>query len=303
MKNRIRDLLHSSGAIAVGFAEAGKPDWQVIENYEKWIESDNHAGMSYLEKHKELRGNTDYVLPGAKTVISLAFSYAPSEIRDSSLPLISTYALGYDYHDVIRKRLKPLVSKLKNEFGGNWRICIDSAPIAERYWAVKSGLGIIGKNGAIIVKGCGSYCFLAEILTTIEMDPDEPIDGSCIGCGKCIDSCPGAAINDNGTIDSRKCFSYLTIEKKGEFNEEERRILSKYNPGILFGCDICLKVCPHNRDLKPSNIEEFKPRNEILSLMPEQILEMNEEEFRLFFKGSPLKRAGLSGLHRNVNQF
>lgn len=300
MKERIRESLLASGAVAVGFAKAGSPDHDVSRKFSEWIEDGCNAGMDYLSRHAELRKNTDNLLPGSKAVISLAFCYAQNDSRDSSLPMIASYAFGKDYHDVIRKRLKPIISLLKDEFGGEWRICVDSAPIEERYWAVKSGIGTVGKNGAVIVAGYGSYCFLAEIITTLEIMPDKPSVGSCIDCYRCVETCPTGAILNDKTIDSRKCFSYLTIEKKGEFNEDEKAILSGYRSGVLFGCDICLNVCPHNKDIKHGCLPEFKEGEMIKNLSVTKILEMDEEEFRNTFRDSSIKRAGLQGLQRNA---
>ena len=300
MKEKIRELLLSSGAVAVGFTKAGKVTEEVSKKYSGWIEAGNHAGMSYLVRHIKLRKNTDNVLPNAKTVISLAFSYSPKERRNPDLPMIAGYALGCDYHDVIRKRLTPLVSELIRNYGGDWRICVDSAPMEERFWAVKSGLGFIGRNGALIVEGCGSYCFLAEILTTVEMEQDKSMQNDCLNCGKCIKACPSGAINSDCTIDSRKCLSYITIEKKGDFNNDEKKLLTKTKTGILFGCDICLDVCPHNADITPSSIEEFKANDEMIALTAKAILDMDETQIRESFKHSPVKRAGFNGMIRNA---
>lgn len=301
-KEKIREILKSSGAVAVGFAESQEADCGVSEEFLNWIQEGNNAGMKWMEKHLRLRKNPENVLPGVKTVICLAFSFVPEENLRPGQPEISCYAFGKDYHDVIKQRLRPLISEIKKTLGGEWRICIDSAPLAERYWALRSGIGIKGKNGSVIVEGCGCYCFLAEVLTTLEIPADEPSKRECEGCGECWRNCPGNALNDSGKIDCRKCLSYLTIEHRGEWDEDTKALMGDDRNQFLFGCDRCLKACPHNKNLKPTQIDEFKMADEIRSLTFEKISTMTEAEFKSLFKFSPLKRAGLENLKRNIRQ-
>ena len=299
-KEEIRQLLLSSGAITAGFAEAGMVDQQALSQYEEWINEGMHAGMDYLERHAKLKQTPENVLEGTRTVISLAFSYATGPARNPELPMIACYALGEDYHDVLRKRLKPVLKELKEKFGGTWRICIDSAPLAERYWALKAGIGIKGRNGSVIVPGAGTLCFLVEVLTTLEIEADETVSEECEGCGACLNACPTGALGENGLIDARKCLSYLTIEHRGDWSEKEKKIIACYEKGIVLGCDICMKVCPHNRGIYPTAIKEFMPRREIMELTAEQINKMDEEKFKSIFQKNPMKRAGLQSLKRNV---
>ena len=302
MKEIVRKLLLDSGAAAVGFAKAGSVDKDVNNRFRKWIDEGNHAGMTFLKNHVNLRNHTDNVLPGANSVISLAFSYFPELLRNNDQPVIATYAHGEDYHDVIKELLRPVIIELQKKFGGVWRNCIDSAPVAERFWALMGGLGKRGLNGSIIVDGCGGYCFLCEILTTVEFEPDVPITEGCGNCGKCIENCPTGALNNDGTIDSRKCISYLTLEKKEDFTEEEASLLGKNSDsrGFLFGCDICLKVCPYNYDISPTKISSFQSKPQILELNPDMIEEMSESDFKAKFRKSPIKRCKLAGLKRNA---
>ena len=299
MKEDIRKTLLEAGASAVGFAKAGEIDSEIHKKYKEWIESGNHGEMTYLERHLPLRLHTDNVLPGAKTVISLAFSYFPIEWRSSQLPVIAAYAYSDDYHIRLREILKPLVLEFRKRYGGNWRICIDSAPVAERYWALKSGVGKRGLNGTVIVEGCGSACFLAEVFTTVKMEPDTHVIEDCQQCGKCIKSCPGKAFNGDGTLDARRCISYLTIEKDGDFSEEEKKLLTQ-DKGYLFGCDLCIRVCPHNSNIT----QDLKPLREvdknIIDLLPNEIIKMEEKEFQQIFSRSPLLYAGYSRLRRNA---
>lgn len=301
IKDNIRKALQKSGAVAIGFAKAAPVEADVIEGYNRWIEKGNNAGMDYLKRHASLKTDPSHVLEDVATVISLAFSYAPCQRRDPGLPKIAFYAYGEDYHDVLRKRLKPIVELLESEYGGEWRICIDSAPLPERYWAIKSGIGKRGKNGSVIVDNFGSYIFLAEILTTVTVAPDEPRGDMCIGCGNCIKACPQGALKSDGTIDARKCINYLTIEHRGKWEKENMDAMqTEAAKNSLYGCDVCQEVCPHNRNIPATNIPEFRPKDELLSLTSEKAMKMTQEEFSKFFKGSPIKRAKLEGLARNA---
>ena len=300
-KENIRKEIISAGAVAVGFARASAVDDDVMAQYCAWIAAGHHAGMDYLSRHASLKGNPTHVLEGAATVISVAFSYAPSRFRSTVLPTISCYAYGSDYHDVLRGRLAPVVETLKAQLGGEWRICIDSAPLAERYWALRSGIGIKGNNGAVIVDGAGAYAFLAEIVTTATIAPDEPSARECKKCGACLSACPQKALLPNGTVDSRRCLNYLTIEHRGDWEGDYAGMAHTCAArNTLFGCDICLRVCPHNRGVPPTGIPEFQPRREVMGLTAEEAAGMTQGDFSVMFKGSPIKRAKLSGLRRNA---
>lgn len=299
MKEQIRSKLLDSGAIAVGFAKAGEISEEAYKIHENWIGEGCNGEMHYLQRHLSLKQNTDNVMKGAQTVISIAFSYNPEKWREANLPYIASYAYGNDYHIVIREKLSPLMKMFKENYGGNWRICIDSAPIAERYWAIKSGVGKRGVNGAVIVDGCGALCFIVEILTTLVFEPDSPNDGFCNKCGRCVQECPSKALRGDGTMDARKCINYLSIEKKGNFSEEEIKLI-KSGKGYFFGCDRCLRVCPHNKESYPHHIQKISD-SRILELMPDDILSMDEKEFKRIFNRSPLLYAGYEKLIRNAN--
>lgn len=300
-KEEIRERILQAGALAAGFAEARDIDAEELRRHEQWIGEGRHAGMDYLARHLSLKGNPSSVVENAATVISVAFSYAPSAVRDDSLPAIACYALGEDYHDVIRRRLTPVTEHFKVEYGGEWRICIDSAPLPERYWAKKCGIGMQGKNGSVIVESAGSYVFLAEIVTTVRIAPDEPSRGICSQCGECSRACPQNALSEDGTIDSRRCLNYLTIEHRGPWEAEmAEAMLTEAARHTLFGCDICQKVCPHNKTVVPTDIGEFQPKPQIMNLTAEEVLAMTQPGFSAMMKGSPLKRAKLEGLRRNA---
>ncbi|MCH5229266.1 MAG: DUF1730 domain-containing protein [Muribaculaceae bacterium] len=253
MKEQIRKKLLETGAAAVGFCIAGEIDSAVHEDYKNWVKKGFNGEMAYLERHIPLRHSTQNVLPDTRTVISLAYSYVPEKWRSLDLPMISVYAYGEDYHKLLRKILKPVVKEFETTYGGKWRICIDSAPVAERFWAMKSGIGKRFINGCIGVENCGTLCFLVEILTTLEFDADQPSNTKCKECMECVKSCPSGALLGNGSMDAGKCINYLMIEKKSPLTSTEKQLLEK-KPGFILGCDICQRVCPHNRDLPPGQL-------------------------------------------------
>lgn len=301
MKEGIRGALLAAGAVAAGFARSADISDHAYESYVRWINRGMHADMDYLRRHSVLRRNPRNVLPDAATVISLAFPYAPGRWRADDLPQIACYAYGIDYHEVIRNRLSPIVESLKPEYGGNWRICVDTAPVAERYWAVKSGIGIRGLNGSVIVPGHGSFVFLAEVLTSLPLEPDDASVGTCGACGKCREACPQGAICSDGMIDASRCINYLTIEHRGAWTGEKLGSMStEAARRSLYGCDICQKVCSHNRGIPPTEIAEFQPCEGILTLTAEMVSDMDAAAFSSFFSHSAIKRAKLDGLHRNA---
>lgn len=292
----IRDILLQTGAAAVGFARAETLPTQESLFHAQWIGEGKHAGMDWLCRHLNLKRDPSNVLPGVSTIISLAYSYTPERWRDPSLPMVACYAYGSDYHDVLRKRLRGACRTLGDTYGGRWRICVDSAPVAERFWALRAGIGVRGLNGSVIVPGAGSLCFLAEILTTLPLCPDTPSTDMCSQCGACSRACPTGALLPDGTVDSRRCLSYLTIEHRGPFDTLPEGIPPQ---GVLFGCDICQRVCPHNLHGQPTPLQELAPGRAI-DILPSEIDGMDEEEFATLFGHSPLKRAGLDNLRRNL---
>lgn len=298
MPEHIRKLLLESGACAVGFAEAGRVDDKVWREFLKWLDSGMNAGMAYMRNYPEIRRDPRLLLEGAKTVISLAFNYR----QPNPCPAIATYALGKDYHNVLRKRLKKVVTRLKQEYGAEWRICIDSAPILERYWAEKAGIGFRSPmHGNIVVPGVGSMVFLAEIITTMPIQADNPIQIPCLPEDEEPSSavCPTGALKANGMVDARLCINYLTIEHKGDWDEIQREIMRR--PGArdkIFGCDICQRGCSYNLHGSPSLLDEFRQN----SLIPSVISAVSDSDQSLLdgldLDGSPLKRAGKESLLR-----
>ena len=282
------------GASAVGFAVAEPVDERVCDLYADWIARGCHGEMSYLDRYHDVRSDPRLLLPGASTVIVAAFNYKPEHTQPSGAPRIAAYALGRDYHEVVRARLSTVAARLCGEYGGEARVCVDTAPIRERYWAVRAGVGFVGVNSQLIVPGVGSMCFLGEIIWTGEVTPDEPCTGHCDRCMKCVAACPGGAIGADGSFDARRCHSYLTIEYRGE-------LPSGLDLGDrLYGCDVCQQVCPHNCDAEASSVAEFRPSDEVLALDAEKVRQMTPEEFSRMFRHSAVKRTRLSGLQRNL---
>ena len=295
-KEHIRSLILNSGAIAAGFAEAAPVDDETIARYNRWIDAGHHAGMAYMERYPDVRRDPRLLLDGARTLIVAAFNYTPSRRQPAGAPRIADYALGKDYHDVVRARLTDAAAGICSIYGGTTRVCVDTAPLRERYWATRAGLGFIGLNNQLIIPGKGSRCFIGTILWTGTVTPDEPCNGSCGNCGACIKACPAGALHPDGSgVDARRCLSYLTIEHRGELPEKLR------TGGRLYGCDACQDVCPHNRLAPVSAIPEFSPKDELLDLTSSDIAAMDNTGFKSLFGDSAIRRTKLAGLHRNLH--
>lgn len=291
VKEAIREAILAAGACRVGFAVAEPVDKAVSEGYADWIAGGCHAEMGYLDRYHDVRNDPRLLLDGTRTVISCAFDYRQAERH----PLFADYSLGVDYHEVIRRRLTPVAEEMCRSFGGETRICVDTAPIRERYWAARAGVGFIGLNGLLIVDGIGSKVFLAEIIWTGEVSPDASRLGeSCSQCGVCLKVCPGLALKGDRTLDARRCNSYLTIEHRGDLPEDLKL------PGRIYGCDICQDVCPHNRADGATNIPEFSPSEVLMRLDIEAISHLTPESFNQIFRHSAVRRTKLTGLLRNI---
>lgn len=282
----IKSLTKAAGAVACGVAEAGMVD---IDGYRRWVAQGRHAGMGYLEKYDDVRADPRLLLPGARSIVAAAFSYYCPETQGDLR--WARYALGDDYHEVLRRRLTPVAEAIEAE-GYQARICVDTAPLRERYWAQRAGIGFKGRNGLLIVPGAGTWCLLGFIVTTMPLEPDQPMERQCDGCGRCIAACPGHALDGTGMLDARRCRSYLTIESRDD-------TVPKLGKRV-YGCDICQEVCPHNQNVTLTTIPEFMPRPEILALTKGDILEMDQARFSAIFSHSPIKRAKLTGLQRNA---
>lgn len=266
---------------------------------EQWLHAGMHGGMQYMENYFDLRIDPAKLVPGAKSVITLLKNYYPEKTESTNSFQVSKYALGNDYHTVIKNSLKQMIHFLQEQIGQfSGRGFVDSAPVLERTWATKSGLGWIGKNGNLITKQSGSFFFIATLIVDIELDYDDPFARDlCGSCNKCVDACPTEAILPNKVINGSKCISYFTIELKDEIIPEEMK--GKFQ-NWMFGCDVCQDVCPWNRFSKPHNETKFNPLPEVLNLSTKEWEELSEEMFRNIFKHSPLKRAKHKGIQRNI---
>ena len=258
-----------------------------------------HGNMHYMENYFELRTDPTKLVPGAKSVITLLKNYFPEQQQNTHSPKISKYAYGNDYHEIIRARLNEFIRQLKEKIGDlNGRGFVDSAPVLERSWAQKSGLGWVGKNGMLINKGSGSYYFIASLIIDWELMYDSPMAKDfCGSCTKCIDACPTDAILPNKVIQGNKCISYFTIELKDLLLPSDLKSSFK---DWAFGCDICQDVCPWNRFSTPHKDAAFTPIAEILDFTNEQWLDLTEDAFRKIFRHSPLKRSKYQGIMRNI---
>jgi epoxyqueuosine reductase len=297
----VKEIATAMGFDACGIAVARRLD-DDARRLENWLSKGYHGEMTYMENHFDMRVDPTVLVPGAKSVITLLYNYFPEQKQDSQLPQVAKYAYGNDYHTVIRDRLKAFLAKLRASIGEiEGRGFVDSAPVLERAWAVKSGLGWVGKNGNLINKKKGSFFFIATLITDLELLPDQPlVQDYCGTCTKCIDACPTDAILPNKEIAANQCISYFTIELK-------QALLPKSFEGKsdnwIFGCDICQDVCPWNRFSQPHQEQSFSPTNGILSFTIEDWLSIEKTAFNTIFKESPLKRAKWEGIQRNVNNY
>ena len=294
----IKKLAAQLGFDYCGIAKAGKLD-DDARRLEQWLNKGMHGTMQYMENYFDLRTDPTLLVHGAKSVITLLMNYYPKQFQNEDTPKISKYAYGKDYHEVIREKLNNFIASIKEEVGEiHGRGFVDSAPVLERSWAQKSGLGWIGKNGNLINNKSGSYFFIATLITDIELDYDNPnTKDYCGTCTRCIDNCPTEAILPDKVIDGSKCISYFTIELKDALIPGNMQ--GKFD-NWMFGCDACQDVCPWNRFSKPTNEIAFAALPEILNFTTNDWEEMTEESFKIIFKDSPLKRTKFSGIKRNL---
>jgi epoxyqueuosine reductase len=266
---------------------------------ELWLNKGMNGSMRYMEDHFDMRIDPTRLVPGARSVITLLMNYFPAHEQAPDVPRIAKYAYGKDYHEVIRPRLRQLLDRIRTHIGEvNGRGFVDSAPVLERSWAARSGLGWIGKNGNLLNRKAGSFFFIATLIVDLELDYDDPFTGDyCGSCRKCIEACPTEAIHEDKVVDGSKCISYFTIELKellipdplkGQFGD------------WLFGCDVCQDVCPWNRFSTPTTDPDFSPIPAILNFGTADWEDLTEESFKQLFRDSALKRSRFSGIKRNL---
>lgn len=265
---------------------------------EKWLQKNQHGEMKYMENYFDKRLDPRLLVDGAKSVISVLLNYYPEETqKDPSAPKISKYAYGTDYHFVIKDKLKQLLAYINEHIGEvHGRAFVDSAPVLDKAWAVKSGLGWMGKHTNVLTKQVGSFYFIAELIVDIELDYDAPITDHCGSCTACIDACPTQAIVEPYVVDGSKCISYFTIELKDEIPVSYKDKFDNW----MFGCDVCQDVCPWNRFSKPHREPLFNPHPELLTMSKKDWQEITHEVFKELFKKSAVKRTKFEGLQRNI---
>ena len=285
----------------LGFLSCGISKAEFLEDeaprLERWLKDGKHGKMAYMENHFDKRLDPRLLVPDAKSIISLLFNYYTPLNQLDGAPKISKYAYGKDYHHVIKDKLKQLFQIINNKIGEvSGRVFIDSAPVMEKSWAVRSGLGWQGKNTNLISKKAGSFFFIAELIVDLELEYDTPVTDHCGTCTACIDACPTEALTPYH-IDASKCISYLTIELKDQIPTAFKNKMDDW----AFGCDICQDVCPWNRFSKQHNEPLFSPNSEVINYTQKNWEEITQETFNIIFKNSAIKRTGFKGFKRNIS--
>lgn len=290
-----------SAAQKLGFLSCGISKAEFLEEeaprLEQWLKECKHGKMAYMENHFDKRLDPRLLVPGAQSVVSLLLNYYTDVPQAEGAPKISKYAYGTDYHWVIKDKLKQLFQSLQEEIGEvNGRVFVDSAPVMDKAWAQRSGLGWMGKNTNLITQKVGSFFFIAELIVDLELEYDTPVTDHCGTCTACIDACPTEALTPY-TIDASKCISYLTIELKDQIPNEFQNKMDHW----AFGCDVCQEVCPWNRFSKPHSEPLFDPKPEFINLTQKDWEELTEATFDTIFENSAVKRTRYQGLKRNLS--
>lgn len=296
--NLIKAKAEKFGFQNCGISPAGFLE-EDAQPFESWLKNNFQGEMAYMENYFDKRLDPRLLVEGSKSVISLSYNYFPEkDLAKLGELKISKYAYGQDYHEIIKEILREMVQELQEEIGDfQFRIFTDSAPILERSWARKSGIGWVGKNANLITKQTGSFYFLAEIICDLDLTSDEPKSDHCGSCRKCIEACPTDAIVSDRIIDGSKCISYATIELKNEIPESFKGKMENW----MFGCDICQDVCPWNRFAKPHHQNLFKPNPLLENFQNSDWQELSQDLFSELFRKSPVKRTKFAGLKRNID--
>lgn len=292
------------GFAACGVAPAGPVDSRRAEELKAWLAEGCYGDMEYLARNVDKKLDPRLLVEGARSVVSVAVNYYPGEEgftgeSEENAWKLARYAYGTDYHEVVKQMLRELLAALGLEEGTDGRAFVDTAPVDEKYWAVRCGLGWRGRNTQLVIPGAGSFFFLGELILTHECDAyDEPQRNRCGTCHACLDACPTQALRGDGTMDARKCLSYLTIEYRGELPEDAQ---AKMSP-CFYGCDRCAEVCPWNkRFARPTEVTLLQPRPAILAMKPEDWRHLTREQYQELFRKSAVKRAKFEGLTRNIS--
>lgn len=294
----IKSQAASLGFDACGFAAAVPVDDEAAARYDRWIEQGHNGCMQWAAGHRDLRRDPSLLLEGANTVISLALNYYPTRFQPDGMLRVAYYAYGRDYHEVLREKLTALAQFIEHVTQCSTRPCVDSAPIRERYWAQRAGIGFVGRNNCLIIPGKGSYFFLGEIITTAQLPPDEPCRLTCGDCGKCIEACPANALSIDGAADASRCLSCLLIENH---SEELPEWVADVVGDRVVGCDECQLCCPHNVHAQTTRIADFAPTDTVMTLTRDRIQSMTAGEFKRTFAHSAISRLRYKTLRRNAS--
>lgn len=297
LNSQIRAIATEMGVDAVGFVPITKVSDSEIAVYKDWLSHGNHAGMTYLERYMEQRQHPQLLLPEASSAIILAVSYYPPQRQEPSAPKVAKYALGRDYHKVMKRLLLGLAERIHTEVAPHtYRAMVDTAPFLERYWAEQSGIGFIGQHRNLIVPEVGSFLFLGELLTSLRLENDQsphPSPLSCRDCRRCLKACPTGALTEEG-LNAHRCINYLTIEHRGAIPQE----LSQRFERRFYGCDTCQDVCPYNHHPRPSSL--FTPFPQLLHLKRKDLEKLDEMHYARLFYGTAMTRAKLPEMQRNA---
>ena len=312
--SKIKAEAQRLGFFACGIAKAAPVEENVAEAYRKWLENGEEASMAYMTNYLEKRLNPALLVPGVRSIVSLAMNYAPAQQLPEGEYQLAAYALGQDYHDLMKQRLRELAVNIgapmelfqkgkkpqsadeKEETG--WGVFCDTAPVLERYWAQKAGLGWVGRNHQLIIPHAGSMFFLGEVFLPFAVDVyDTPMQSRCGSCHRCIDACPTHAIIPDEDFHADRCLSYQLIENRGELSDEAKAAMGN----TIYGCDRCQTACPWNRFATPNTEPALQPKPELLSMSKEAWHNLSVEDYRRLFKGSAVKRVKFAGLKRNID--
>lgn len=302
----IKSLAHSMGFFACGIAKAAPVDEVIALKYRQWLEKGEEASMAYMANYLEKRLNPCLLVPGVRSIISLALNYAPAQQIPKGEYQIAAYALGQDYHDLMKRKMRDLATKIAEQYQipqnkedkePTIRCFCDTAPVLERYWAQKAGLGWVGRNHQLIIPHAGSMFFLGEIFLPFDTDNyDEPMPNRCGRCHRCIDACPTRTIIPDEDFHAERCLSYQLIENRGELSDEAKAAMGD----TIYGCDRCQTACPWNKYATPNTEPTLQPKLELLSMSKEKWHNLTVEEYQRLFKGSAVKRVKFEGLKRNI---
>lgn len=297
LSDTIKEHAISLGFSACGISKAEPIDINTENSLHAWLNENHNADMEYLARNTDKRIDPSLLIEGGKSIISVALNYYPQTKQSTDVPQFAYYAYGKDYHEIVKDKLQHLLKYIQNLIPDvSGRVFCDTAPVMERYWAAKSGIGFIGKNTLLIIPKKGSYFFLGEVIIDKELNYDSPLNISCGKCTRCLEACPTKAIEKPYLINANSCISYQTIENKGEISEHIKPLLSNN----LYGCDICQKICPWNRYSTPHETPELNQNEEFAELDWNKMEQMTVEDYQRIFKGSAVKRAKYSGLKRNL---